>query len=270
MGIGGITIVASSGMDGAHGITDDFCQSTTMNPFYPAASPWVTAIGSTMIRAQDAVTAVGYAAPACASHTVGCLAGGTQVVQALDQPSEATSGGGFSVYSVRPTWQDAAVTAYLETPSNQPPPTSFMPANRGYPDVSFLGNRYLVHFDSDMVASSGVVSIHVGAAIFGAINSERAIFALPLIGFVNPLLYQMAVDHPAAFMDITIGQNDCTAQTCTNCLGLKATAGWDAATGLGSINWVEFVLNMAGVHNVTTSEGLARIEELKEFRDARL
>jgi len=49
--------------------------------------------------------------------------------------------------------------------------------------------------------------------------------------------------------DVVTGSNACTEQTCTGasgpCTGFKAAKGWDAATGLGSFNYAEFVKGMA-------------------------
>jgi hypothetical protein len=44
------------------------------------------------------------------------------------------------------------------------------------------------------------------------------------LGFLTPLFYQLAQSHPQAFHDVTRGGN----------LLHDATAGWDAATGVGS------------------------------------
>ena len=61
-------------------------------------------------------------------------------------------------------------------------------------------------------------------------------------GNVNPLLYGLAASTPAAFHDITTGNNDvpCTAGS-TDCpasgeIGFSAGTGYDQATGLGSID----------------------------------
>ena len=61
---------------------------------------------------------------------------------------------------------------------------------------------------------------------------------LPVMGFLNPTLYQVAKATPEAYNDITTGNNACgvgrsieTANCCD--LAFNAIAGWDATTGLG-------------------------------------
>ena len=55
-----------------------------------------------------------------------------------------TTGGGFSSYYPRPSWQDTAVSSYFTSlGSNQPYP-GYNAGGRGYPDVSLLGVNYEV------------------------------------------------------------------------------------------------------------------------------
>jgi hypothetical protein len=53
------------------------------------------------------------------------------------------------------------------------------------------------------------------------------------VGFANPLLYQVAAGDPAAFNDITTGNNDLTGK---NDGVYPALVGYDMATGLGTPN----------------------------------
>ena len=52
------------------------------------------------------------------------------------------------------------------------------------------------------------------------------------LGFINPLLYQLADEKPHAFFDVTVGDNKCLENglCCPN--GYVATRGWDATTGI--------------------------------------
>jgi hypothetical protein len=57
---------------------------------------------------------------------------------------------------------------------------------------------------------------------------------LPLVPFSvrAQAIYQVAASTPAAFTDVTLGDNTCTEYGCvTGCSGFGATAGWDATTG---------------------------------------
>lgn len=49
LGATGVTILFSSGDSGSHGRTDPMCSSPKTRPAYPAASPYVTAVGATQI-----------------------------------------------------------------------------------------------------------------------------------------------------------------------------------------------------------------------------
>ena len=54
------------------------------------------------------------------------------------------------------------------------------------------------------------------------------------LGFLNPLLYDMAEKSPSTFHDITVGNNNWYCQ-----FGFKAQKGWDPVSGLGSPNFAE-------------------------------
>ena len=71
--------------------------------------------------------------------------------------------------------------------------------------------------------------------IIGLLNAYRLAEKKPVIGFFNPLLYQVYAEQPGAFNDITQGNNYCSLEECSGCTtGFAATPGWDAVTGVGS------------------------------------
>jgi subtilase family serine protease len=55
LGAVGVTVVVSSGDDGAPGNLGD-CKGKPFDPPFPASSPWVTTVGATMLSASTAVT----------------------------------------------------------------------------------------------------------------------------------------------------------------------------------------------------------------------
>jgi hypothetical protein len=67
------------------------------------------------------------------------------------------------------------------------------------------------------------------------------------LGFLNPILYQMAVNKPTAFTDITTGTIKGTmGYTCQ--YGWTATAGWDPASGVRSpLSVIVIILNQAAL-----------------------
>jgi tripeptidyl-peptidase-1 len=60
----------------------------------------------------------------------------------------------------------------------------------------------------------------------------------PPLGFLNPWLYDVATTNSTAFRDIVMGDNSCSELAWICCpYGLSAAVGWDAVTGLGSLNY---------------------------------
>ena len=81
-------------------------------------------------------------------------------------------------------------------------------------------------------------SAPVWGAIIGLVNAARLAAGKAVVGFANPAIYQLAASTPAAFHDVTLGDNSCSEQGCNGgkCTGFGATKGWDAATGYGSVD----------------------------------
>merc|ERR1711953_1416273 len=147
------------------------------------------------------------------------------------------SGGGFSYDYDMPTYQSSAVKAYLA----KDPKTggcTYATNGRGSPDVSLLGAQFEVYTSGPF---GGLEKLAVGGtsastpswgAIISLLNEEclSASGGSKTLGFVNPLFYSNA----DAFNDITKG-NNAVGENAGN--GWKCTAGWDAATGLGTPNF---------------------------------
>lgn len=69
-------------------------------------------------------------APVCHQRSVSCARGDVLSEEVCTYPAALiTSGGGFSQYTVRPSWQDDAVQKYLSSAS-LPPRTMFNEKNR--------------------------------------------------------------------------------------------------------------------------------------------
>jgi len=83
------------------------------------------------------------------------------------------------------------------------------------------------------------------------------------LGNINPLLYQLSASAPSGFHDIVNGNNEvmCTPGQDTGCptgglMGFPATAGYDCATGLGSLDVFNLATTWAGLAPTTISLGL--------------
>jgi len=215
LGLRGVTVIASSGDDGvANFEARNNASACGFNPSFPATCPYVTAVGATQGPES------GQPEIACTSNTGGIV----------------TTGGGFSYYFKRPSYQGSAVATYFSTAPNLPPTSLYNSTARGYPDVSVLGFNYNVVIGGNTLQESGTsASAPVFAGMITLINNDRLNANKKPLGFLNPSLYALP---SSAFTDITVGENNCCAgnppQIVCCQYGFNATVGWDPLTGLGS------------------------------------
>ena len=89
------------------------------------------------------------------------------------------------------------------------------------------------------------------------------------LGFLNPALYSLSNSCPECFVDIVQGDNRCTASgpstlatsgCCEN--GFPAKAGWDAATGLGTLRWRAAAEALAGVAPAASNAATGTVVEI--------
>jgi len=150
-----------------------------------------------------------------------------------------TSGGGYSAYP-KPAYQKDHVTK----------------AGRGVPDVSLAGHSYEVFIGGQRALVDGTsASAPAFGGIVSQVNARRIAAGKPPLGFINQVIYA----SPSAFNDITSGDNKCgTCQqgTCKCCGGYDAAVGWDAVTGLGSVDFGKFeaLFESASVGKTSRSE----------------
>lgn len=213
-GARGISILFASGDSGVGGGGGSKCKRFVPN--YPASSPYITAVGGTMSN--------------------GFFESGGEVVAGL-------SGGGFSNYFPRPSFQAAAVQNYLSSMSTKlPPQAKWNITGRAYPDVSAQAMDYVIVIN--VIPLPGVAGTSCACPTFsgvvGLLNDLRLQKGKSSLGYLNPLLYQMAQNQPSAFNDITKGSNPGCGTA-----GFPATTGWDPASGLGSPNYGEMAKYIA-------------------------
>lgn len=237
IGARGISLLSASGDSGAHGRTDSGCTDPKTRPDYPAASPYVTAVGATEL--SGGTTGTAFKAPICKS-TLKCADGGTEVVASRKTISFFSSGGGFSTLTPQPAWQKAVVAKYLASGAFLPGPNDFNKSNYAFPVLSALGHNYYVEIGGAVQAVDGTsAATPVISGLITALNGWRIANGKPLLGYLNPLLYQIYDTNPAAFNDVTSGDNACTegACPCPAKTGFGAAVGYDAVTGLGTPNY---------------------------------
>jgi len=231
----GITIFAASGDQGAPGDANPHCtnRAEPISPLFPAASPFLTAVGATMLQQETLVAPP----PICSTYTCANVTLGSPEVTCSYPTALITSGGGFSFYSPMPSWQSTAVNSYIKSQSSSLPPSQYWNAsNRAVPDVSALGHDYLIRNNGVWMDVDGTsCSTPVWAGIATLINDWLLSNGKAPLGFLNPLLYQLGAQS-GYFFDITVGNNKCTESSCCT-YGFNAAPGWDAATGLGTPNF---------------------------------
>ena len=114
-GARGLSLLFASGDGGVAGAQTHSC--VTFRPTFPAASPWVTAVGGTQLASTTA----------------------------LNETAARFSGGGFSNYFPAPDYQKSAINDYLTKYGHDLPNQKLWNATgRGFPDISALGVGFLI------------------------------------------------------------------------------------------------------------------------------
>lgn len=232
IGARGISLLASSGDQGAPGDENPSCDNTDtpISTIFPGASPYVTSVGATMLG-KAAKTAVEAKPPVCQQFQ--CSTSTSELVCSYPD-ALITTGGGFSDYIPRPDWQAKEVASYLKSGVELPAAKYFNQTNRAFPDVAALGHNFLVVIGGSFEPVDGTsCSSPVMAGIISLLNSERLNSNKSPLGFLNPMLYKAAQADPQIYRDIPTGNNKCT-EYCCNDVGYNAAKGWDPVTGLGT------------------------------------
>lgn len=229
----GVSILASSGDAGAPGRTSEQCNpQRPLNPAFPASSPWVTAVGGTII--ENPTTLVNPTTPICKKNT--CIGSGTELNCNIDRCGW-TAGGGFSNFFTRPWWQINAAKGYLNSSVSFPPDKFFNRTGRVYPDISLVSHNFLINTDGEYGTVDGTsASAPSVSGMISILNNYRVSNGKSTLGPLGPLLYHIYHNCEDCFNDILIGSNNSTEES--ECKwGYTATKGFDAVYGLGSPNF---------------------------------
>jgi tripeptidyl-peptidase-1 len=147
-------------------------------------------------------------------------------IVAFDALDAFSSGGGFSSYFPRPSYQDAVVPQYVSSLKG-----SFSglynPNGRAYPDIAAQGFHFVTTWNGTEVWLDGTsASTPAASAVISLVNDFLIASGRPPLGFLNPWLYAGGFK---AFTDITSGSAiGCGTE------GFPAQKGWDAVTGWGT------------------------------------
>ena len=176
---------------------------------YPGSSPWVINVGGTQMdieRGDDG-------------------AGRVLVEKVWNEPNPGISdrdagGGGHSTFFEMPPWQEQY---------------GLTGTQRSTPDVTGLaGSPYYGSGEDESywfgTSAASPYTAGAWAVVISALEHE----GLGHPGFLAPTLYTLAADDAATvFRDITVGDNDPWGKVG----GFPATAGYDNASGLGSLRF---------------------------------
>ncbi|KAH9179029.1 subtilisin-like protein [Lactarius sanguifluus] len=208
LGVRGVSVLQSSGNDGIGGGTclrDD--GTVRFRPTFPGtwrsphrhalAGPYVTVVGGTTDYEPE-VAAV-------------------------------FSGGGFSDYFKRPSYQEEAVTTFLRDLGSRYQGL-YNASSRGIPDIAAQAVGARIIFNGKRKRASGTsLATPIVAGIISLLNDWLISTGRQPLGFLNPWLYGRG---SRGLTDITEGSNP----GC-NMGGFSAIVGWDPVTGLGTPNF---------------------------------
>ncbi|PWN53318.1 subtilisin-like protein [Violaceomyces palustris] len=209
LGTRGVTVISASGDNGVGSdgtcYTNDGKNTYGFLPSFPASCPYITSVGATQSFSPEVAVDTSIAG--------------------------FYSGGGFSNYYQRPSYADAAQSAYA-TKQASSFKGLFNTTGRGYPDVAAQGSKFLIRYQARWVKIGGTsASVPLFSSIVGLLNDDRKAKGKSTLGFLNPLIYSKLAGS-AGLNDITSGSS---AGCDTN--GFPAASGWDAVTGFGTPNF---------------------------------
>ena len=204
LGARGVSLLFASGDNGvgANGdcFTNDGKNTSTFLPSFPSTCPYITSVGGTKNFGPE--------------------------VAAFDPENRFASGGGFSNYFKRPSYQDDAVDGYLQTLGTQFKGL-YNTSGRAYPDISAQSQSYITVWNGRFAGLDGTsASTPTASAILALVNDALLAAGKPSLGFLNPWLYKKGFE---AFTDVLSG----SAIGCDGA-GFPAAKGWDPVTGYGT------------------------------------
>lgn len=248
----GQTIVAASGDNGAADCDEPANANSVVTSAQdglavdlPAASPYVTGIGGTEFSGDVSSSSTYWGSSNNSSNgsAISYIPETSWNDTDTTTPSNglSASGGGKSTFFSKPSWQTGAGVPSDGARDVPDIALNASPDHDGYLFCSqgSCTNGFLDSSNDPTVAGGTSFGAPTFSALLTLINQELGSSGQ---GNINPSLYSLAASTPAAFHDITTGNNEvpCTAGS-TDCgssgmIGYTAGTGYDQVTGLGSID----------------------------------
>jgi subtilase family serine protease len=216
----------TTGASSANGVDNPSTYNT------PSSSPIITQVGGTTLTMNGNGASYG-------SETVWNWG--------YDSAARAyvgTSGGISSYYSI-PSWQTNINLAVRGGSSKQ----------RNIPDVALTADNVYVDYGNGNRSVFGGTSCAapLWAGFTALVNQQAAASGKPVVGFINPAIYAIAVgsSYAACFHDVTTGNNTWSGSPNS----FYATNGYDLCTGLGTPAG-QGLINALTVSQVLASDAL--------------
>lgn len=229
--VSGISFLAASGDSGS----DDCAGFRVLAVDDPAAQQFATAVGGTDLHL----------------HAAGARR------EVVWNDLFGAGGGGLSRFWLRPSWQaGAGVITQFSTGARQVPDISLhaSPAEHGYP----------IYCTTTPCGGAGWTTVGgtsasapLLAGIVADMNSYSRAHGGQRLGYANPFLYDRFAADPAAFRDVTSGDNNPFSPG-----PYPATAGYDMASGIGAPHAAALAADLAGYVPVAPSPAVTQLTAL--------
>jgi Pro-kumamolisin, activation domain/Bacterial Ig-like domain (group 3) len=267
----GISVFVASGDAGAAGCDNAFNAPpgtpAANSPNYICSSSYATCVGGTEFN--DAADSSQYWATTNGTTLGSALSyipegAWNEPLNANSTPQVASTGGGVSSYISTPSWQTGTGVPSARSGRYTPDVAFASSCHDGYLGCLAAagasctkgsdGNFYFEYFCGTSAAAPGMAGI-------AALLNQSA--GAPQ-GNLNPELYLLASTKPSAFHDATVASSGVTGcdpnipSLCNNSVpgspsaqpGYLLTAGYDEATGLGSLDAANFLSGVTGAVTV--------------------
>jgi subtilase family serine protease len=262
----GQNIISASGDSGAADCDAAGATSAThgLAVDAPGVVPEVTSIGGSQFTGDVAGTVTGSGNTACAAATPfwsgSCsLSSGSSALMYIpettwnDGVGVSAGGGGVSTHFAKPSWQTGTG---VPADGKRDVPDISLAASPNHDGYLFCSGGSCTNGFRDSANNLNVAGgTSFGAPGFAGILAilNEATASSGQGSSLNSNLYSLYASHPSAFHDVTTGSNKvpCTSGT-TNCpagttqIGFSAGAGYDLATGLGTIDAFNLVTAWPG------------------------
>jgi hypothetical protein len=257
----GITIISSTGDGGATDCDGDlghFPAILGLNVDVPASFPYVTGVGGTAFNEGNSVYWKAKGTTDVISSALAYIPEKVWNDSAQSESKLAAGGGGASAIFGKPAWQTGSgvpgdgardvpdVSVNASTVHDSYLVCTQIHATTGAPLTSGCQNGFRNSTtDLNLTAFGGTsFGAPTFAGIVALINQKTASSGQ---GNINYILYPLAASSPAAFHDITTGDNTSPcitgSENCPNggSIGFTAATGYDPSTGLGSMDAANLV-----------------------------